>query len=170
MGTILGISLIHGYDPWDFFGSFLDPYDFDPWISLVHSLVLMGTTLGISLVTLGISWSYDIFSIWPRCIFDLKSFNCSFLDPDGFDPWISLVHSLILDSILGVSLVCSLIMMGTILGISLIHGYDPWDFFGSFLDPYDFDPWISLVHSLVLMGTTLGISLVTLGISWISLI
>ena len=99
MGTTLGISLVHGYDPWDFFGSFLDPYDFDPWISLVYSLVLMGTTLGISLVTLGIFWislvlgsifgifwSYDIFSIWSRCIFDLKSFNCSFLDPDGFDP------------------------------------------------------------------------------------
>ena len=60
--------------------------------------------------------------------------------------------------------------MSTALGISLVHGYDPWDFFGSFLDPYDFDPWISLVHSLVLMGTTLGISLVTLGISWIFLI
>ena len=140
MGTILGISLIHGYDPWDFFGSFLDPYDFDPWISLVHSLVLMGTTLGISLVTLGISWislilgsilgislfmgttlgiswSYDIFSIWSRCIFDLKSFNCSFLDPDGFDPWISLVHSLILmGTTLGISLVHSLILMGLILG------------------------------------------------------
>ena len=82
----------------------------------------MGTTLGIS-------WSYDIFSIWSRCIFDLKSFNCSFLDPNGFDPWISLVHSLIL--------------MGTTL----------WDFFGSFLDPDGFDPWISLVHSLILMGS-----------------
>src|ERR1043166_3397210 len=135
MGTTLGISLVHGYDPWDFFSSFLDPYDFDPWISLVHSLVLMGTTLGISLVTLGISWislilgsilgislfmgttlgiswSYDIFSIWSRCIFDLKSFNCSFLDPDGFNPWISWI-SFILGSILGISL-----FMGTTLGIS----------------------------------------------------
>jgi len=81
-GSFLGLD---GYDPWDFFGdpwdffgSFLDPYDFDPWISLVHSLVLMGTTLGISLVTLGISW-------------------------------ISLI-------------------LGSILGISLVHGYDPWDF------------------------------------------
>ena len=35
MGTILGIFLIHGYDPWDFFGSLdgYDPWDFfgDPW-------------------------------------------------------------------------------------------------------------------------------------------
>src|SRR5207245_2674178 len=115
--------------------------------------------------------------------------ECMYWDPDGFDPWISLVHFLILDSILGVSLVYSLIMMGTTLGISwisLVHSLILCSIFGlsliyvyytcyffdfcSFLDPYDFDPWISLVHSLVLMGTTLGISLVTLGISWISLI
>src|SRR6185436_985871 len=128
MGTTLGISWSYDifsiwprciFDLKSFNCSFLDPDGFDPWISLVHSLILMGTTLGISLVTLGISWislilgsilgislfmgttlgiswSYDIFSIWPRCIFDLKSLNCSFLDPDGFDPWISLVHSLIL--------------------------------------------------------------------------
>src|SRR2546423_15085856 len=105
--------------------------------------------------------------------------ECTYWDPDGFDPWISLVHSLILDSILGVSLVCSLIMMGkslriswislvhslildSILWISLIHEYDPWDFFDSWVRPLGF-LWfmgmtlgISLVHSLILMTSILG--------------
>src|SRR6185436_5856155 len=87
----------------------------------------MGTTLGIS-------WSYDIFSIWSRCIFDLKSFNCSFLDPDGFDPWISLVHSLVL--------------MGTTLGISLVTLGISWIFLvlSSILGS-----WVQLLEFLGLM-------------------
>src|SRR6185369_570143 len=97
----------------------------------------MGTTLGIS-------WSYDIFSIWSRCIFDLKSFNCSFLDPDGFDPWISLVHSLILmGTTLGISLVHSLILMTSILGFLW---FIPWDFFVH--GYYPWDPWYSTHYFL----------------------
>src|SRR2546423_1702795 len=73
--------------------------------------------------------------------------ECTYWDPDGFDPWISLVRSLILNLILRISLVYSLIMMGMTLGIS----------------------WISLVHFLIL-GSILGISLIPLGISLIFLI
>ena len=103
--------------------------------------------------------------------------ECIYWDPDGFDPWISLVHSLNLDSILGVSLVCSLIMMGTtlgiswislvhslilgsILGISLIHGYDPWDFFDSWVRPLGFlwfIPWSLWLRSLDFFGSFLGL-------------
>jgi hypothetical protein len=207
-----GSFLDLGFDPWGFFSLFLDHDGYDPWISwisLVHSLIL-DSILGISLVcslilmgtTLGISWISLVHSLTLGSILGISlihgynpwDFFGSFLDPDVGFLWfmgttleISLVHSLILmasilgflwfmGTTLGISLVHSLILMasilgflwfmGTTLGISLVHflvrplgflwfisWYDPWDFFGSFLDPDGFNPWISLVHSLILMGS-----------------